>query len=370
MAEPLKNFYTPAVIRRLAGEIARAWPAFPRVRFVRAATRNLDALELVERARQTATALGTLLPADRKQALAILEGSLGPERTSTEGEGMAVFFYLPHVLFVSTYGLDHFEEAMRLQHALTRRFTAEFSIRAFIERYPRQTLERLATWARDPNPHVRRLVSEGTRPRLPWARRLRGFQKDPRPVLRLLELLKDDPEPYVQRSVANNLNDIGKDHPDVLLAVCRKWKRGAGPGRLGILRHALRSRIKAGDPGALALLGFGAAEGWVVRGQASPNPVAIGQRARVVLEVTNGSARPGRVAVDLAVSFVKARGQLSRKVFKGKNLELEAGASMEIAKTISFAHHTTRVPYPGKHRIEAIVSGRAVAVAELLVRSR
>ena len=169
---------------------------------------------------------------------------------------MAAFLYMPHLFFVARHGLDHFEDSMRAQHALTQLFTAEYSIRAFLEKHPGATLARLREWTADPSHHVRRLVSEGTRPRLPWAPRLRAFQKDPRPVLELLELLKDDPELYVRRSVANNLNDIGKDHPALLTAVAKRWLRGASPERRWIVSHALRSAVKRADAGALGALGY------------------------------------------------------------------------------------------------------------------
>ena len=124
-------------------------------------------------------------------------------------------------------------------------------------KYPEETYERLIEWARDENVHVRRLVSEGSRPRLPWAPRLSAFLQDPQPVIALLELLKDDPERYVQRSVANNLNDIGKDHSEIAVEVCRRWSVGASPGREWIIKHALRSLVKKGHTGALELLGVG-----------------------------------------------------------------------------------------------------------------
>ena len=178
---------------------------------MRDATRGLEALELMDRGRHVMRAMRTHLPQDPAEAIGILERSLGPPLDGTEGHGMAPFRYLPHVLFVATHGLRCFEASMRAQHALTQRFTAEFSVRPFLEAEPARTLARLTAWTRDPSPHVRRLVSEGTRPRLPWAGRLRAFQRDPTPTLALLERLKDDPHPYVRRSVANHLNDIGKD---------------------------------------------------------------------------------------------------------------------------------------------------------------
>src|SRR5262245_24710580 len=186
------------------------------------------------------------LPRAFPAAAEILVASLGPELDGTEGFGLSPFRYLPHVLFVQKYGLDHFEPAMRAQYELTKRFSAESSIRAYLVKYPDATYARLVEWARDESPHVRRLVSEGPRPRLPWAPRLPAFQKDPRPVIALLELLKDDPERYVQRSVANNINDIGKDHPDVAVALCRQWLNSATPARRWIVGHALRSLVKRG----------------------------------------------------------------------------------------------------------------------------
>src|SRR5262249_59566100 len=164
---------------------------------------------------------------------------------------------LPHVLFVQKQGLDDFEPAMRAQYELTKRFSAESSIRAYLVRHPDATYARLRTWAGDESVRVRRLVREGTRPRLPWAPRLRAFQEDPRPVIALLELLKDDPERYVQRSVANNLNDIAKDHPDVAIETCRRWLDGASEDRAWIVRHALRTLVKKGDRRALNAIGAG-----------------------------------------------------------------------------------------------------------------
>jgi 3-methyladenine DNA glycosylase AlkC len=136
---------------------------------------------------------------------------------------------------------------------LTRRFSAEFSIRPFLDRWPGRTLERLAEWTRDPDPHVRRLCSEGTRPRLPWASRLQGFIRDPRPVLPILEALKDDPDLYVRRSVANHLGDIAKDHPELVFEICERWLAGANDERRWLIRHAVRHPAKKGVKAALRL---------------------------------------------------------------------------------------------------------------------
>ena len=219
----LKDFFNAGLVREIASNISRACPDFDAAGFVRVGLDGLDHLELTQRGWHLAEALQEYLPQPFSKAADVLVASLGPEHAGSDEFGMAPFRYLPHVFFVQKYGLDDFEAAMRAQYELTKRFSAESSIRAFLVRYPEQTYARLLDWARDENVHVRRLVSEGSRPRLPWAPRLPAFQKDPQPVIALLELLKDDPERYVQRSVANNLNDIGKDHPEVAVAVCRRW---------------------------------------------------------------------------------------------------------------------------------------------------
>ncbi|HEY0710691.1 MAG TPA: DNA alkylation repair protein, partial [Polyangia bacterium] len=255
MPAKLKDFFDAALVKALAADLRRAHPPLDAKAFTRDCMAGLDALELTGRAWHIAEVMQRHLPQPFSSAMQVLMDSLGPPLTSTEEFGLQPFFYMPHAFFVSKYGLDDFEVSMAALHALTQRFTAEFSIRPFLIRHPARTYERLVKWASDPNPHVRRLVSEGSRPRLPWAPRLRSYQEDPAPVLALLERLKDDPERYVQRSVANNLNDISKDHPDVAVAVARRWMNPPSEGRAWIVRHALRSLIKRGDLPTLAIFG-------------------------------------------------------------------------------------------------------------------
>src|SRR5215471_5231765 len=259
MAEPLKTFFSPALVRKLAVGIARVEPEFSSRAFVRDASAGLDELELLDRGKHIALALAKHLPPAYPNAIDVLLRSLGPEHASDElvGVGMAPFFYLPRVLFVAERGLDHFELSMRAQYELTKRFSAEGSIRPYIAKDPERTLAVLREWARDSNAHVRRLVSEGTRLRLPWAMRVKWLDRNPTHVLALLELLKDDPSTLVRRSVANNLNDLGKEHPKLLVETCAAWLRGASTERRALVEHALRSAVKRGEVGALALLGFG-----------------------------------------------------------------------------------------------------------------
>ena len=359
MAEPLKNQYGPDIPRRIASMISSVYPAFQAEAFVRNALDGYEDLELKPRAMQISATLRNYLPDSYEEAIKILVDSIGPKLNTTESFGMAPFIYLPHVIFVADYGLDHFDASMWAQYELTQRFSAEFSIRAYLEAHQDRTLARLKQWINDSSPHVRRLISEGTRPRLPWASRLRAFQKDPAPVIALLELLKDDPELYVRRSVANNLNDIGKDHPDLLVDVARRWMQGASEERQWVVRHALRSLLKEGNRGALDILGYGDANHIAIeQTQVMPEKASIGGSFSVQFDLVNQDSLPKNYMIDFRVHYIKANGKASPKVFKLKTAELQPGERMTFQKTVSLKELTTRKHYPGVHEVDVIVNGR------------
>ena len=370
MAERLVEKFGAEVAERIARDVSAVHPAFPGRAFVADARRGYDALDLMARGRHVAEALRAHLPQDVEHALALLERSMGPPLAQAQGNGMAPFFYLPHSFFVQLHGLGHFEAAMRFQHALTRRFTAEFSIRPFLEHHPQATLARLRQWTADPDPHVRRLVSEGTRPRLPWASRLHAIQADPRPVLELLESLRDDPELYVRRSVANNLNDIGKDHPRLLVETARRWLQGATPERRWIVERALRSAVKRGEAPALGLLGFGGKPAVRLRAaRVEPARPRIGGSVTIAFELVNLRRSRQPVLVDFRIHFVKSSGRAAAKTFKLKSLELAPGASAHLEKRVSLAELTTRRHYPGMHLVEAVCNGVTMPLGRFELRA-
>lgn len=364
MAEPLKNSFGPDVVSTIAASLASVQPSFDEAGFARACLDGYAGLELTARARHISDALSTHLPADRAAAMKVLLSSLSSlaelNHDLREHNPMSGFVYLPYVFFVADHGSEEFDLAMELQYELTQLFTAEFSIRAYLVDHRDATLERLRVWAHDSSEHVRRLVSEGTRPRLPWAPRLKEFQRDPGPVIALLELLKDDPAEYVRRSVANNLNDIAKDHPDVVVAVARRWWSDGDDHRRRLIRHGLRTLIKKGHPGALDVLGYGLDSPAVVRGSAiSPDELKIGERVRLEVDVHNPTDAEAAALVDFRIHFVKANGSTSVKVFKGGEVVLGAGDSKTIKKSVSVAQHSTRTHYPGVHLVEVSVNGRS-----------
>jgi 3-methyladenine DNA glycosylase AlkC len=248
---PLKELMDGRLVKLIGESLANVVGKFDRRKFQRSAERGLKALELKERAAHIARAMAEQLPDDFDELSPVLVRSFGPELTATEGNGLGPFFYLPHSHLIAEYGAGYLESGMAANYELTKRFSAEFSIRPFLIRYRAKALQRLKRWANDPNPHVRRLVSEGTRPRLPWAMRLPEFQQNPRLSLPLLESLKGDPELYVRRSVANHLGDIAKDHLPVVCDLCEEWLQGVAgdadaraDNRRWIIRHALRHPAK------------------------------------------------------------------------------------------------------------------------------
>lgn len=377
MAEPLKNLYGPDIPVRIAQMISAVYPRFASQRFLDFVLPNYEALELMPRGWHMADGLKHALPEDYEHAIDILLASLPAARPAVaensatadrEGNTLAPFLFMPHTFFVARYGLQNFSASMRAQYELTQRFTAEFSIRPFLQHHQQDTLKTLQSWINDPSEHVRRLISEGTRPRLPWASRLPAFQKDPQPVLDLLEQLKDDTSLYVRRSVANNLNDIGKDNPDQLFDTAQRWLAGASADRQWIIRHALRVAIKNAEPRALALMGYGnQAAVQLANITISPQTVQEGDSVTFRCDVISTAPASQHLLIDFEVHYVKANGQRKAKVFKLTEQALSAGASLSIQKKISLKPMTTRRHYPGEHLIVLLINGKSYPLGQFLL---
>lgn len=258
---PLRQLLGTEAVDCLAQNILHVHSQFDAEMFRRAALDDLEPLGLMERGQHLARVLRQYLPVKFSEAVDVLLASLTPPLTQTEDIGLGVFFYLPHGCFIAEYGLepsendghDPFEISMKAQYELTKRFSAEFSIRPFLIQQQERTLLQLLDWTTDPDPHVRRLCSEGTRARLPWATRIPAFISNPKPVLPILEALKNDRNLYVRRSVANHLGDIAKDHPELAFEICERWLANSTNEVKWLIRHALRHPAKKGDKAALQL---------------------------------------------------------------------------------------------------------------------
>ncbi|WP_047515655.1 DNA alkylation repair protein [Methylophilus sp. Q8] len=258
---PIKFLLDSEAIDCLAHNIGLVHTSFDAETFKQLALTNIAPLGFMDRSAHIAAALKATLPAKFSEATEVLINTLTPPNTHTERLGLGVFFYLPHTRFIAEYGRDAqhnggedpFEAAMRAQYELTRRFTAEFSIRPFLIHDFERTLHQLTLWLNDPDPHVRRLCSEGCRSRLPWGARIPQLIADPTPVLPILEALKNDPSLYVRRSVANHLGDIAKDHPALAFDVCEHWLTNADKDLKWVIRHAVRHPARQGNATAIAL---------------------------------------------------------------------------------------------------------------------
>ncbi|MCP5020236.1 MAG: DNA alkylation repair protein [bacterium] len=367
MAEPFKNLIDDSVAQWLGNRVHEIWPAFPNDAYRDAIRGHLQALELKARAQHVGDCLRSALPEDMGQTLGILLEVIRNTPEITVDEMTNGWPMLPINSLVANHGLDHPELSLDLLFEVTKRFTSEFGIRPFLDLHPEVAMARLHSWATDPNVHVRRLVSEGSRPRLPWAPQIKAFIADPTPILPLLEKLKDDPEEYVRRSVANSLNDICKDHPERMLDVVEAWSKGAPKARQKLIRHACRTLIKAGNPRCLAILGFPPPMLRPVAMQLSTNKSTLGGMLTVDLEITSTSSEPQKLIADYRFHWIKANGKAVPKVSKGSQITLAPGATKKASHSFHIKPVTTRRYYPGVTLVELLINGevRGSALFEL-----
>ena len=352
MASALKDMFDAALYHSLASELAALSPAFDRERFLAHALDDLASRELMPRMRRTTEAVALALPLPYEEQLRVLR-ALAPRISS----GFVAIFLCD---FVARHGLDAPDTSLDALPFFTRFGSAEFAIRPFIERDQAGTLAVMRKWASSDDEHVRRLASEGSRPRLPWGRRLAALVSDPSPAFPILETLRADPSLYVRKSVANHLNDIAKDHPETALDLVSAWDR-SDARTAWIIRHALRTLIKRGHPRALALIGAGAAAKLdVVRFQASPRKLVLGDTLALTATLTARAAKPQRLVIDYVLHYARA-GKTSAKVFKWKTLDLAPRETLTLTKRQVIRDFSTRRHHAGAHRVELQINGRRLA---------
>ncbi len=352
-APSLKDWFDEARYRTLSSQLAALHPRFDRNKFLRHTLEGLTERSLMQRLRCTSEATHASLPLSYRESIGVLR-ELAPQI-----DHAFVTLFLPD--YVGLYGQDDFDASMEALKFFTPFGTAEFAIREFLKRDLHRTLRVMHGWSLDANEHVRRLASEGCRPRLPWSFRLTELVSDPTPALPILDNLKADPSLYVRKSVANHLNDIAKDHPDKTLNVLAMWDR-AHPHTAWIAKRALRTLIKEGHAGALTLLGAGeAAKVRVDSFSVVPRRVKLGGTVAFSLQLSSTSRKSQHLLVDYVIHYVKQSGATSEKVFKWKELDLAAGETVTLEKRQTIRDFTTRKHYPGTHRIEVQVNGARIA---------
>lgn len=357
----LKDFVDRESISRLAATVGRFSGQFDAYGFVGAVfDEDWEARALKQRIRHIARMLRSFLPGDYSGALDILLSA------AAGGEiGGFAAWCLNDV--VEEYGVDDPDLSLPALQQFTRLVSAEFAVRPFIKRYPERMAQQMLAWAHDEDEAVRRLASEGYRPRLPWGMGIPALKKDPSPIILVLEVLHGDPSETVRRSVANNLNDISKDHPGLVVTTLARWGADT-PDGVVLRKHALRTLLKRGDPAALELLGFRTDAAVTVSDvSVQPKTVAIGGHVIIEFQVVVTGDLPQPVMVDYAVEFQNRSGTGSRKVFKGRVEEIAAGDSLTFRRKVSLQHMSTRTIFPGTHVVEAQVNGVVRAVGRFEV---
>lgn len=367
--EPFKNNISPDLVRCIGSHVGQHHAGFDRLGFEADILEELDSLELKQRAALIARHLDHHLPRELPARFAILQAMLHPmtevafDRGSDE-QGIRGWGMMPLGMVVAASGLDDFEASFVLLKEMTKRATAEFDVRPFLARDQDQALAIMAPWVKDESVHVRRLVSEGTRPRLPWGMRLHALVADPAPTLPLLEALKDDPEDYVRRSVANHLNDIAKDHPELVADIAKRWLKGADRNREKLVRHACRSLIKQGHTETLEAFGLNPPEIRVEGPQVLTSEVAYGDAVGFNIELVSTSSKTQDLVIDYLIHFRKANGTLAPKVFKWTKLTLAPGERLALSRSHAIRPITTRVYYGGKQAVSLRINGQDFGFSE------
>ena len=357
----MKDGLNTKAISRISGAFKRLYPVFPEENFKKGCLNGLDKLELKQRIQHIIAVLHQCLPADFNQTADLLLKLKTVWDYGDANDPLRGFAAWAVTDYVAEYGLEYPQKSLQVLEYLTDLFSSEFAIRFFILHHYDISYEKLLIWAEHDDEHIRRLASEGCRPRLPWGIRLQQFCKDPKPLVPILEKLNNDTSEYVRRSVANNLNDIAKDNPEFVIKLCQKWSKGASPQTQWVIKHATRTLVKSGHPEVFSLLGY-TAKPQLRLDDLSVNKsvIKLGEGIKFDLVVSSEADKPQKLVIDYAVHHMKANGKTTPKVFKLKSLSVAAGETVSLSKTQQFKPITTRRYYAGMHAIEVLVNGVAL----------
>lgn len=374
----MKNVFNPSNIGFAGQLLAQHYDEFDRAEFLRIALDSLEQRELKDRANQIFLALKQTLPKDFLKAQAILLNTLKPVKDNqeiggidTDESGVAGWMILPFSQYVGELGGEYLKASMAALREMTKRFSSEFGIRFVFLTHGDDALAIARQWVDDPCHHVRRLVSEGCRPLLPWAMQLPEYKNHPEKILPLLEPLRFDSSEYVRRSVANNLNDIAKHHPEFVVKVIGKWlaeseamslERQKNTSKLA--KHACRTLIKSAHPNALALFGFADSSDINAELIVTPARLIFGESLTMQVNISNPTPSPIKILLDFVVHHQKANGKTTEKVFKWGEYKLVENETKLLEKSHAIKPISTRKYYPGIHKVELQVNGRRLAPTE------
>jgi 3-methyladenine DNA glycosylase AlkC len=355
------HLFNGVKVKKMAKDIKAVYPAFSEREFVRVVVREFPQLELMQRIAHISAMLRQFLPEDYLEALSVLVASLPePCDPSLSDDDFGEFIYAPHGHFVSVYGCEkrYLKESLKAIKEITKRFSCEWAIRRYLNEFPKETLAELKKWTKDSHYHVRRLVSEGTRPNLPWAKKVTITHTD---TLPLLEHLYTDKTRFVTRSVANHLNDIAKAGPLLVVETLERWQRAGKQTEAElafITKHALRTLVKQGNKEALALLGHGSTNVTLTNFCIDTPSVTVGEALQFSFTLQSTDLTVQDFVVDYIIYFKKANGAHAQKVHKLKTIKLAPKESTTLFKKHPLRIMTTRKLYPGEHKVVVQVNGK------------
>jgi 3-methyladenine DNA glycosylase AlkC len=366
MTDLLKNMYSPGFFEKLCPVLESHIPKFNSMEFIiRVYNNQWPDLELKGRIRHITHSLHPFFPADFKDASPLIAKLSRALNVSSHSTGSFPYIFLPD--YVEVYGTAHPELSLDCLGEVTKLVSAEFAVRPFLTRYPEMTFQKLFEWSSHPDANVRRLASEGCRPRLPWASSIPELKKNPARILEILENLKNDPSEFVRKSVANNLNDIGKDHPQLLMEVCRKWTT-KDPYTRWILRHACRTLLKKGNREALVFHGFNPeGKGKVNSLELREKKIRVGDKLAFDFEFNSLENKLAAYRLEYAIAYPTSTGKTSVRIFKIAEKKLKRGIPLKIHRQQSFRDMTTRKHHKGKHLLTILANGKKMAAAEFQV---
>ncbi|MCE2027828.1 DNA alkylation repair protein [Sessilibacter corallicola] len=357
----LKDGYTAEYIENLAELVHEQDPFFNRERFItNIFCDNWKKKPLKERMQHIACCLRLSLPDNYRDCIEVLKPVAQAIGGGAQGDLLSMYF--PE--FVSLFGIKNYKTSIKALEWFTQYSSSEFAIRAFLIQYPEKTLIQMQKWAEHKNYHVRRLASEGCRPRLPWGVALAEFKKDPAPILPILEKLKADDSLYVRRSVANNLNDISKDHPKLVLSLAEQWFQDESNDIRWVVKHGCRTLLKTPEPRALELFGYSGTQHVSLKAWKADKSVAVGDNFSFACRLeANQPVNLGKLRLEYAIHFLRANQSWSKKVFKISEGDVNE-RHKSVQKSHSFKLLTTRKYYPGKHKLQLLVNGKVFKEAE------
>lgn len=362
----LKDIYSLSFFNFFADIAETVLPSFDRKKFQKEIFNNdWHNKELKQRMRHTSIVLHQFLHNDFDKAVKQIEKmTLKLQQTKTD-ENVFGFMFLPD--YIQVYGLNHFKASVNAMELVTQFVSCEYAVRPFILEYKDDMIKQMFTWSKHRNHHVRRLASEGSRPRLPWAMGIPELKQNPKLILPILENLKNDPSEYVRRSVANNLNDIAKDYPTLVIEIANKWS-GISNETNALIKHGSRTLLKQGNTEILKHFGLANNSKFEVTALKVITPkVKIGKDLVFSFTVQNSSNKKQLFRIEYAIYYLRQNGQLSKKVFKISERHFAPNEKTLITKKQSFKVITTRKFYTGQQNLSIILNGHERASGKFIL---